>query len=64
VNRRVHEIGIGVARAAAFQHDDGEAGLGELPGKNATGPAEPDNDDVGGFEFRRHGFALARSHSD
>ena len=40
VNSRIHEIGIGVARATALQHDNGEAGFGELLGKNASGPVK------------------------
>src|SRR5262249_6762437 len=54
VNSRVHEIGIGVARRAAFQHDYRQAGLGKLFGENASGPTEPDNDDVSGFKFHCH----------
>src|SRR5262245_56021998 len=57
VNPRVHEIGIGVARRAAFQHDNRESSFGKLLGENASGPAEPDDDDVSGFEFRCHGRA-------
>src|SRR6266481_2534936 len=60
VNGRVHEIRIGIARRAAFQHDNREAGFGELLGENASGPAETDDDDVSGFEFRCHGGALSQ----
>ena len=60
VNDRVHEIRIGVARRAAFQHNNREASVGELLGENASGPAEPDDDDVSRFEFRCHGRALTQ----
>ena len=60
VNGRVHEIRMGVARRAAFQHDNREASVGKLLGENASGPAETDDDDISGFEFRCHGRALAQ----
>ena len=42
------------AHATAFERDDFQAGLGQLLGQNAAGPAQADDDDVDFLEFRGH----------
>jgi hypothetical protein len=48
------EIRIGVAPAAALDADDLETGIGQLFREDGAGEADPDGDDVDGFEFGSH----------
>jgi hypothetical protein len=52
VNIWIHEIRIGIARLATFEHNDRETGVGKLLCQDAPGPAETDDDDVSSLELR------------